>query len=35
MEHFLMRISTIDYVVVQDIDMLSENCAEISNLDLI
>ena len=35
MEHFLTRISTIDYVVVQDIDMLSENCAEISNLDLI
>ena len=34
MEHFLMRISTIEYVVVQDIDMLSENCAEISNLDL-
>ena len=35
MEHFLMRISTINYKVVQDIDMLSENCAEISNLDLI
>ena len=30
----MMRISTIEYVVVQDIDMLSDNCAEISNLDL-
>ena len=35
MEHFMVRISTIEYEVVQDVDMLSENCAEISNLDLL
>lgn len=35
MEHFMVRISSINYVVVQDMDILSENCAEISNLDLI
>ena len=35
MEHFLVRISTIQYVVLQDIDMLNDNCAAISNLDLI
>ena len=34
MEHFLHRISSIDYAVVQDMDILNENCAEISNLDL-
>ena len=30
-----MRITTIDYVVLQDIDMLNDNCAAISNLDLL
>ena len=34
MEHFLTRITTLEYTVVQDIDILSENCAEISNFDL-
>ena len=29
-----MRISEIEYVVKQDIDMLGQNCAEISNCDL-
>ena len=30
----MTRISTLEYTVVQDIDILSENCAEISNFDL-
>ena len=30
----MTRISTLEYTVVQDIDVLSENCAEISNFDL-
>ena len=34
MEHFLQRISSLDYVVMQDMDILNENCAEISNMDL-
>jgi len=34
MEHFLLRISTIEYEVKHDIDMLTDNCAEISNQDL-
>ena len=35
MEHFLIRISTVEYVVVQDSDILNANCAEISNRDLV
>ena len=34
MEHYLRRISTLDYVVVQEMDVLSENCDTIANLDL-
>jgi len=29
MEHFLNRISTLDYKVIQDMDILNENCDEI------
>ena len=35
MEHFLSRISTIDYQVIPDSDILGENCFQISNLDLV
>lgn len=34
MEHFLVRTSDIEYQVVQDIDILNENCAKLNNLDL-
>lgn len=34
MEHYLQRIAQLEYKVVQDIDILNENCAEIANLDL-
>ena len=34
MEHYLQRIAQLEYKVVQDIDILNDNCAEIANLDL-
>ena len=34
MEHYLRRISTLDYKVEQDMDILNENCDMIANLDL-